>query len=300
MKILGCEVPVSTLEAWAQIFVFEREPFFLTLEVRALLSNARPCAELKPSLELADAYLTYQIPKQAEFVASLKPEEFRVLPRAIQVELVKLQIQLGRGQVYDLGFVCDVLGEIPASLERDVFAEHFTLRYDVWNAFSTEIRYRWLEAYVSLERLHCLSSTVPENTWGALPEQVRSLAGTFSSSSGANCFATVIAGLTTDLLESKSTAQTWMLEHGFLTALEAQGFHDAGKLEIPVKPNSILTWWNSSGKITHACLTLEFDLVLNKDAQSWFAPRQILRLNDVLESWFEDAVEVRVWTRDSV
>jgi hypothetical protein len=30
MKILGCEVPVSTLEAWSEIFVFLLEPVFLT------------------------------------------------------------------------------------------------------------------------------------------------------------------------------------------------------------------------------------------------------------------------------
>jgi hypothetical protein len=295
MNILGCEVPISTLEAWSEIFVFEQEPFFLITESRAPLPNSISRNELKPSLEFADAYLTYLISKKAEFVALLEPQEFRALPRETQEALIQLQTQFGRGQIYDLGFVRAVLGEIPASLERDIFAGQFVLHFDTWNAFTAEVRYQWLAAYVSLERTNCLSSTVPEE----LPEQVRALTGTFSSTSGANCFATVIAGLTPDLLESARIAQHWMLEHEFLAVLETRGFHNLGKLELPIKPNSVITWLNSSGTTIHACLSLDFGLVLNKDAQSWFAPRQILKLEDVLESWAEDAFEVRIWMRYS-
>ncbi len=307
MNISGCEVPISTLEAWSEIFVFPLEPIFLTRATQHLLPNElrielmdqlrlQRREDFNATLEYRDAYLTYRVSKEAEFVALLKPEEFRALAREIQAELIALQTQLERGQLYKLEVVRDVLGQIPAFLEQDIFADHFVLRFDVWNDFTPEIRYRWLATYVSLERQNCLSSLLPENTWAALPEQVRILAGTFSNSSGANCFATVIAGLTPDSPESTRISNLWVLEHEFLKALTARGFHDAGKLELPVKANSVITWLNSSGKIIHACLMLEFDLVLNKDAQSWFAPRQILKLEDVLESWTEDAFEIRFWT----
>ncbi len=299
MNILGCEVSVLTLEGWSGFFVFELEPFFLLSESRALLSNSQPRAELKPSLELADAYLTYLVSKEAQFVALLKPNEFRALPREAQNDLMAVQKQLGRGQFYELEFVRNVLGEIPVFLEPDVVADQFVLRHDVWIAFTPEIRFRLMVDYVSLERQDCLSSITPENTWAAIPEQVRRLAGTFSSASGANCFATVIAALTPDLLESQRISNLWMLECEFLESLQAQGFHDAGKLKLPIKPNSVLTWWNPSGNVIHACLMLEFGLALNKDAQSWFTPRQILRLEDVLKSWSQDQCEVRVWTPTS-
>jgi hypothetical protein len=306
MNILGCEVPVSTLEAWSKIFVFELEPIFLTRENQHLLPNELRIElmdqtrlirrqDFKATLEYRDSYLTYLIPKEAEFVALLNPEEFRALPREIQETLIQLQTQFGRGQIYELEFVRDVLGVIPSFLEQDIFADRFVLHFDIWNAFTPEIRDRWMVACVSLERLNCLSSLMPENTWSELPKQVRALAGTFSSSSGANCFATVIAGLTQDFLESTRISNLWMLENEFLKALETRGFHDVGTLELPVKPNSVITWLNAKGTNIHACLMLEFGLVLNKDAQSWFAPRQILKLEDVLESWAEDAFEVRVW-----
>lgn len=300
MNILGCEVSVGTLEAWSGFFVFELESIFLTTESRALLPKSISRNELKPSLEFADAYLTYSVSNEAQFVVLLKPEEFRALPRGLQNDLMALQKQLGRGQIYDLEFVRDVLGEIAASLEPDIFIDHFVLRHDVWHGFTPEIRYRWLAAYVSLDRLNCLSSIMPENTWAALPEHVRRLAGRFSSSSGANCFAAVIAGLTSDLLESTRISNFWMLEDEFLGALEAQGFHEGEKLELPVKPNSVITFINSSGMNIHACLMLEHGLVLNKDAQRWFAPSQILRLKDVLKSWQEDSAQLQVWTRTSI
>lgn len=297
MNILGCEVPISTLEAWSKIFVFVLEPFFLTTESRALLLNSVPRRELKPSLEFADAYLTYLIPEEAEFVVLLESQEFRALPRDVQEALIQLQTQFGRGQIYDLEFVKGVLNEILAFLEPDIFANQFVLHHDIWNGFTPDIRYQWMATYVSLDRINCLSSIMPEHLWAELPEEVRALVGTFSSTSGANCFATVIAGLTPDLLESERIAKSWMLEHVFLEALEARGFHDAGRLELPVKPISVITWHNSSGTNVHACLLLESGLALNKDAQSWFAPRQLLRLEDVLETWAEDAIEVRLWSK---
>jgi hypothetical protein len=308
MNILGCEVQVSTLETWSSFFVFTLEPIFLTRANQHLLPNELRIElmeqkrlvmreDFEATLEYRDAYLTYSVSIEARFVALLKPKEFRALPREIQVELMTLQRQLGRGQFFDLEFVRTVLGEIPALLEPDIFMDQFVLRHDVWNSFTPEIRHRWLAAYVSLERQNCLSSTMPENTWAELPEQICRLAGIFSSSSGANCFATVIAGLTPNLLESTQISNLWMLEHEFLAALATRGFHDAGTLERSVKPNSVIVWLHSSGKPIHACLVLEFGLVLNKDAQSWFAPRQLLRLEDVLKSWQEDSIEVRVWTR---
>ena len=295
MKILGCEVPNATLEAWSQIFVFEKEPFYLTLESRDLLPDVILRSEMKSSLEFADAYLTFSVAPEAEFVAFLEPQEFRALSRETQKILIELQIQFGRGQIYDLEFVRMVLEEIPAFLKPDIYGDNFALHVDTWNAFTPETRHRWLAAYVSIDRADCLSSIMPENTWSQLEEQVRVLAGTFSSSSGANCFATVIAGLTPDLPESNRISQTWMLEYEFLDALEIRGFRDAGKLEFAVHAGSVITWHTT--KLIHACLTLEFGLALNKDAQSWFAPRQILTLESIMQSWSEDAKDVRVWWR---
>ncbi len=299
MKILACEVPTSTLEAWSKIFVFQSEPFYLTAESRELLLNTIPRSKLKPSLEFSDAYFTYSIPAEANFVAKLESQEFRSLPQELQTKLIAFQIEFHRGQIYDLAFARGVLGDIPAFLEPDIFEDKFVLHFDVWNAFAPGIRFKWLAAYVSIDREDCLSSSLPKNTWAQLPAQVRALAGRFSNSSGANCFATVIAGLTPDLLESQMVAQEWMWSPDFLQALQKLGFHDAGFLENPVKPGSVLIWSNEHGIQIHACLTLEFGLVLNKDAQSWFAPRQICTLESILKSWAEDASDVRVWTRDS-
>jgi hypothetical protein len=54
---------------------------------------------------------------------------------------------------------------------------------------------------------------------------------------------------------------------------------------------SILLFHNDIG-LQHACLYLGEGLVFNKDAQSWFAPRQILALETVLKSWKDCFVSV--------
>jgi hypothetical protein len=297
VNILGCEVPNSTLEAWSNFFVFLAEPFYLDLESRDWLPNTKPRLQFKPSLEFSDAYLTYSIPTEASFIATLEPQEFRALSPVLQTKLVALQIQFHRGQIYSLEFLRAVLGEIPAWLGVDIFDQKFVLHLDTWNAFTPEIRYKWLTAYVSIDREQCRSSVVPKDVWAQLSAQVRALAGTFSCSSGANCFATVIAGLTPDLKESQRISRTWMLEHEFLAALETRGFRDVGQLEFPVQPHSVITW--HTDRTIHGSLVLGHDLVLNKDAQSWFAPRQLRSLENVLEAWAQDASDVRMWIKST-
>jgi hypothetical protein len=134
MNILGCEVQAATLEAWSSFFVFPLEPIFLTRVTQHLLPNDLRIElmdqrrllrreDFETTLEYRDAYLTYAVSNDVQFMALLKPDEFRALPREIQGDLMALQKQLGRGQLYELKFVRDLFGEIPTKLEPDIFAD---------------------------------------------------------------------------------------------------------------------------------------------------------------------------------
>ena len=46
--------------------------------------------------------------------------------------------------------------------------------------------------------------------------------------------------------------------------------------------------WRDGDRVQHAAVSLGKDYVLHKEAQGWFAPRQVMRLGDVLERWQDD------------
>jgi hypothetical protein len=56
----------------------------------------------------------------------------------------------------------------------------------------------------------------------------------------------------------------------------------------------VIVWRDSSGTWVHACAALGDGLVLNKDSQAWYSPRQMLTVDAVLERWREDGLEVTV------
>ena len=76
-----------------------------------------------------------------------------------------------------------------------------------------------------------------------------------------------------------------------------------GLVERPLtallEPDAVIVWRNSSGALVRACVSLGDGLVLNKNSQGWHAPRQILALEMVLESWAEDNLEVTVFASGS-
>jgi hypothetical protein len=300
LHILGCYVPQSTLQSWVERLCFAEEPLFLTEQTRHWLPEQliSPRASLEQSTDFRDAYLSYHVPKHAAWVALLTPQTFRELPKTKQLELMRLQLELGRGQMYTLEWVEQTLGHLPAALEPDFFEDRVALRFDVWNALEPELQKLWLRAFVALERQDCLSGTLSSADWQRIEAQfgpsVRRLAGNFSPSSGANCFATVLAALTPDPQESQRLENIWMTHQQLLEGLQARGYRERGALEGVSAQDVML--WHSSEKIIHACLVLGEGLVLNKDAQGWYDPRQIRTLASVLESWALDG-EVRVWSQ---
>ena len=62
----------------------------------------------------------------------------------------------------------------------------------------------------------------------------------------------------------------------------------------------VIVWFDSSNLAQHACAVIAPGLVLNKDAQRWGAPRQILTLESVLENWEEDQLELRVFSKSGI
>ena len=294
--ILGCSVDDATLEAWARVLVFEREPIFLSDELRQQIPRCltvisrdefRGCDD---PLEFDDAYLTYSV-GAAPQVAMLEPAQFRNLEPALQLEIMALQSNLGRGQNHPLEFAQKILGSEFSKLEPDIFADRVAIRFDAWWSLSKTAREHWLEAVVTEGGLQAISA---ETISHPLQASTRELANSFATSSGPNCFATALACVTDNLDEARAISLLWLHQEPFLHGLNSRGYAVTAK---EPETGDVIVWFDSSNLAQHACAVIAPGLVLNKNAQRWSAPRQILKLEDVLESWLEDQLEVRVFSR---
>ncbi len=305
--LMGCGVPEGTWLAWERILVSDREPLFVTGATASLLPPGTLVLnrdELSAwPLDFRDSYWTHAVAEEARWVALLTPTEWRRVGLEHRQALRLQQWRLGRGQLYDWSFACDILRQTPKALRRlesEVFDADGTpmidLTFDIWRAMPREARRAWLARYVgsiaSAGDPECLSSTLSAGFWreaeakGCGPA-VRRLAGTFATHSGPNCFATVLAGLTDTLEAGLSMASLWLWGDPFLRNLRARGFsRQEGALD-PCRTGAgdVVIWEDDDGHMVHAALCLGTGLVLNKNAQGWARPRQVLRLTDVMRDW---------------
>ncbi|MDF2629554.1 MAG: hypothetical protein K0R39_3385 [Symbiobacteriaceae bacterium] len=109
-------------------------------------------------------------------------------------------------------------------------------------------------------------------------------------------FATALAAATPSVETAASIAALWLHPEPFLRGLAERGFiwhdwsggHAAG---------SVLVWVDGTGRPQHACYLLEGGLALNKDAQAWFRPRQVLPLTQVLKNWADEGFTLQQYIR---
>jgi hypothetical protein len=306
MNLLGCWVSDKRFRIWSKLLVYPLAPFFLTDEVKQslsqtiLLSRAEFIATLR-DLSFHDSYTTYNVGTEAAWVTFLSPRELQNFPKELRLELLYLQAKLGRGQIYEFDEYKHLLSD--SELEQ---ALAFTFQYEgqtmlelnhtIWQSFSFETQKSWLANFVSEDRPNCLSNTLSKKEWQVINKLypgIKQLVG-FVDSSGPNCFATTLAVLF-DVEKARSVSSLWLQRETFLREIKKYGYQKS-ELEIStdLPDGSVLIWQNDEG-IQHACFYLTNGLVLNKDAQTWFAPRQILKLESVLENWEE--FEVSVWAK---
>jgi hypothetical protein len=280
-NILGVPVSDATLEAWRKIFVFEHEPFFLESPLPDLPTMTRTEFgdwSKTQSLEYLDACTPWSVPARARNVTLLKPEKFSRLSVSTRPALNHAQVEFKRGSVYPLE-IAQRFGILEQYLERDTINDHFILRFDAWNALSKTIQFDWLEWFVGSDGLTGLESD-------------HFLVG-FSAVSGPNCFGATLAAVHPDTDRALEIAQTWLHQPEFFSHLESLGYTTPHPWDgSPLLPRAILLFKQPGGDFVHAAAHLEHGLMLNKDAQSWHRPRQVLRLEDLLERWREDGLEL--------
>jgi hypothetical protein len=70
----------------------------------------------------------------------------------------------------------------------------------------------------------------------------------------------------------------------FLRTVQKHGYKKTDLEASKTLPEGSISMWENDQSAQHACFYLGDGLVFNKDAQTWFAPRQILKLESVITS----------------
>lgn len=314
-RIRGCWLAPDLLHAWSRRFVYKRAPFYLRADDLTILPAMVPLmsrAEMASDwvdlpLDERDAYTTYNVDAVAEWVTMLDSASLLALKAAVRAELLRHQWRLGRGQIYPLHLYEEMTqGDPAAGLARPfIFATDngpmLSLQYEVWHALRPETRERWLTWFVSRDGAVCQSSRLSEGAWqtigevcGPMPE---GLAGTFSSRSGPNCFSTTLAAATPDPAVGDYVADLWLHQEPFFRGLSRLGFRLCGSISDVgvVAARSVVVWSDAAGQAQHACFVPLEGWALNKDAQGWYAPRQLLPLTDVVDAWTEPTLTMQLY-----
>jgi hypothetical protein len=254
------------------------------------------------SLSFHDSYATYAVTLEALWVTLLSSEEFGALPKELHLELRQLQAKLGRGQIYSFDDYKALLQPSELELTHSHTFDYqgllrLELSYPLWHSFSFETQKHWLATFVSEDRNDCLSGQLSKRQWRQINKRlpaIQHLLG-FSDKSGPNCFATVLAALL-DIDVAKHISSLWLQSETFLREIKKRGYQKSHFRVTEHLPESSILIWHNNTHVQHTCLYLGDGLVFNKDAQSWFAPRQILRLENVLKTWSEDKLDVQVYS----
>jgi len=303
MYLLGCPITDALLEHWSGHMVSPTAPFYLTdgdlplLPPGAvLLTRAELAADYSDlPLEARDSYATYQVDRSTLWAALLDDRALLALSPTARRSLLRTQWRLGRGQIYSHELARELCGRQDAALDPWTIdtddGDKVALHYATWTGFSADVRRRWLAWFVADDRPHCVAASLDKSAWAAMGEPSRAvarhLAGSFLPHSGPNCFSTTLAATLPTVARADAVARLWLHPVPFARTLAAQGFRHT-PLEGPIEavvPGTILVWGDDATVAQHACFVPATGWALNKDAQGWFAPRQLLPLATVLDRW---------------
>jgi hypothetical protein len=275
-QLLGLPLPDSILHRWSGQMVFALEPLFLPLGLAQNFDVPLTRAEfgqwirLQP-LEYADAYQPWCA--NGDWVVLAQH-----LPAAPLPSINAAVVASKRGLVFPLE-LAKGFGVPEHFLERDTSGDQFILRFDAWNALTQAQRFAWLCWCVSQD---ALPSTQHPDWDGLVGWQLRS---------GANCFSTALLGHDPTL----RGIPDWLQPQTLLRMLEQRGYHEQDSSHDP-KPHDVLVW-KEGEQVVHASAYLGNGLVLNKDSQAWYSPRQIVLLEALLERWNEPTLVQHVYSR---
>jgi len=277
--VLGVDVDADLLRRWQGWLAPQVQPFFVE-SLRSWPESARApvglTAELSP--ELRDTYKVWKLDRSLETLW-LDEETFFTMSRSERAALVRAQVEHRRGAVPAVRAWADLLAAATLRSQAD---GHRFVWWPSLLAGDPDVTAQILSRTVAADALPNRHRDVTRKTWDECAEVLpaaRALAGSFPSSSGANCFGTVMATAGVD-----GAAEAWMLQGPFLDWLDSACQPSRRQGHDDDHPGTVLVWRNRDGLPVHAAVTIGHGWALEKPSQEWSTPRVVLRVPDLIRA----------------
>lgn len=295
MTFAGCPLDPTTFDAWQQHWAPRAQPFFVSDALAQRLPawprfTRREFHQSGVPLSLRDTFTTYNVAPHLPWVMWLTFEAFMCLDRAERLNLLREQRDFGRAGVTHLDEVADLLElrdlSAPAAFATDGY---FVWWPQLWELLPATGQQRVLQRFVETDRPPCQRHDLAPDHWGRITTLLpgaRDLAGSFLPESGGNCLSTVMA-----TFGAPAVAERWVHPGPFerwlerFTLLPESAAQDRSKVDGLGK---VLVWRDEGARVQHAAVSLGEGFVLHKEAQSWYAPRQVVGLDEALIRWQDD------------
>lgn len=281
------QIPAEVMKRWQDIFVPDEDYFFF--EKKPIYCKVEERNAVHIPLDKRTAFLIWNVRKEASYIARISNEEFSTLGNQIQKQILREQVRLQRGFIFEVHHLKAIFqnGNQINEIEWGAWLERYAFSYEkkqliilqghMWRELSGQLRILLL--------LRIAERFVQEKSVfidGLIKNHIMPYINQFIDKNGPNCLAATLAAIETDKEKSEKYINEWMQPNTFSQILQGKNFEEIDTTFI--QEGDVLVW-KQDGLIVHACYTLTHNLVFNKDGQTMFNPYQCITLEQVKRNW---------------
>ena len=258
-EALGIRVAGDLLDRWHEWFGPQLQPFNTARLGVGAPGVGRPA---KPTLELRDTFDVYS------------DDDWTWLEEA---EFADLDLKTRRALLHGRA-ATGLLGDIPDHLRSGAAPQGTDSQIVWWPPLLRTVGDDPLLRYVENGLPHSRHREVTSKTWaraGRILTGAADLAGRFPTSSGPNCFASVLAAA------GVGDGSEWVQREPFEEWLTARTAPIRGKARDHLA-GVVLVWRTHDGLAEHAAVTIGDGYTFNKPSQGWFSPRLVWTVQETI------------------
>lgn len=268
LRLLGIDVSDDLVDRWRGYLAPEWQPFFV--DSTEGIVAPQPPHSVTLTDDLRDTFKAWRV-KGSKNHVWFDEGAFMSLPRTQRSRLVRAQVERNRGAVPTVKRWQSLFDATTLRAQADGH------RFVWWPTLVDQHPSEVLAGHVCDGQPASRHREVKASTWRRCEQllpRAREIAGQFAQSSGPNCFATTLAAA------GHADPHTWVVQEPFEEFL-ATSCTSGGRDE---DPGTVLVWRDGDGAPVHSAVTLGDGWALEKPAQTWWTPRVVLGVRDLIKA----------------